>query len=96
MWGPKKAQFLQKNVNIDPLNWISLRNFEPWIFFHRPFPASFSFIFDFSIQFIVNKIYWWLDSNCGSQVLETTYLPSDPQPVWPDYEIIWLLDGYFS
>ena len=48
------------------------------------------------MQFIVNKIYWWLDSNCGSQVLETTYLPSDPQPVWPDYEIIWLLDGYFS
>ena len=51
----------------------------------RPFPASFYFIFVFSIQLIINKcsikFCWWLESNRGSLVSKATALPTEPQPL---------------
>ena len=50
-----------------------------------PFPASFSFIFVFSIQLIINKcsikFCRWLESNHGPLVLKATALPTAPQPL---------------
>ena len=50
-----------------------------------PFPASFSFIFVFSIQLIINKcsikFCRWLESNRGPLVLKATTLPTAPQPL---------------
>ena len=50
-----------------------------------PFPASFSFIFVFSIQLIINKcsikFCRWLESNRGPLVLKATALPTAPQPL---------------
>ena len=52
-----------------------------------PFPASFVYVI--SIQLIVNTICLWLDSNCGSLVLEATALPMEPQPL-PEIQNAWL------
>ena len=53
--------------------------------FIGPFPASFLYS-NFSIQLAANKICWWLNLNCGSQVTEVTAQPTVPQP-----QIEWLL-----
>ena len=55
----------------------------PWIisFLNRPFPASFFFIFVFSINLTVNiqyTFYRLLDSNHGPLELEATALPTEP------------------
>ena len=55
------------------------------LFFNGPFPASFFFIFVFSIHLSVNnvqcKFCWWLDSNRLPLVLEATAQPTGPQPL---------------
>ena len=54
------------------------------------FPASFFFIFVFSIQLWVNiqcKFCGWLDSNSGLQESEATSLPTESQPL-PNLRII--------
>ena len=55
------------------------------IFKSGPFPASFLFIFVFSIQLIINKcsikFCRWLESNRGPLVLKATTLPTEPQPL---------------
>ena len=46
------------------------------------FPASFSFIFVFSIQLAIGlQIRQWLDANRGSLVSEATALPTELQPL---------------
>ena len=60
---------------------IRWKKIEKLCFFNRPLPVSFPFILVVSIQFMVNKIYRWLDSNCGSLVTEATTLPTAPQPL---------------
>ena len=56
-------------------------------FLNGPFPASFFFIFVFSIQLTLdskqmfNKFCWWLDSNRGPLALQATALPTEPQPL---------------
>ena len=55
-----------------------------------PIPASFFFIFVFSVQLIVKswlKFCRWLDSNSGPLVLEATALPTEPQPL-PKYFLL--------
>ena len=61
-----------------------------------PFPASFLFIFVFSVQLIINKcsikFCRWLEANRGPLVLKATALPTEPQPlpymfVWKDRKI---------
>ena len=49
-------------------------------FYNGPFPASFSFLFIFSIS-ISNKLCRWLDSNCWPLVSEATAQPTEPQPL---------------
>ena len=50
-----------------------------------PFPASFLFIFVFSIQLIINKcsikFCRWLESNRGPLVSKASALPTEPQPL---------------
>ena len=48
-----------------------------FFFKFRTFTVYVSF-FIFSIQLNVNKIYLWLDSNCGPLVLEATAPPAEP------------------
>ena len=60
---------------------IRWKKIEKLCFFNRPLPVSFPFILVVSIQLMVNKIYRWLDSNCGSLVTEATTLPAEPQPL---------------
>ena len=50
-------------------------------FFKWAILPSFSFIFVFLIQLIVNKICRCLDSNSRTLVSETTTLPTEPQPL---------------
>ena len=53
--------------------------------FFKPFPASFFFIFAFSIKLTVKncfiKICQWLNPNRGPLVSESTPLPTEPQPL---------------
>ena len=43
-----------------------------------PFPASFFFMFIFSMQLTENKKCYRLDWNCKSLVLEATTVPTGP------------------
>ena len=58
-----------------------------YFFFFKsgPFPASFLFIFVFSVQLIINKcsikFCRWLEANRGPLVLKATALPTEPQPL---------------
>ena len=67
---------------------IVVKLFQPNMYqkkiFNQPFPASFFFIFVFSIQLTVIcsiKFCRWLDSNCGTLGSEATALPTEPQPL---------------
>ena len=44
-------------------------------------PASFPSILSLQKELIVNKICRWVDSNHWSLVLETTAIPTEPQPL---------------
>ena len=53
-------------------------------FLKGPFTASFSFIFVFYKQLLLNmfnKSCWWQDSNTGPLVSEATTLPIVPQSI---------------
>ena len=53
-----------------------------WFVFFKngPFPASFFFIFVYSIQLTVNKCSI-VDLNHGPLLMEVTALPTEPQPL---------------
>ena len=55
-----------------------------WKTLYLAFPSLCFFIFCLcntaSIQLVVNKVCWWLDSNLGSLVSEATALPTEPKP----------------
>ena len=52
-----------------------------WTFFLLGHSRPLFLTFVFLIQFIVNKICRWLDSNSGSLALEATAPPTEPQPL---------------
>ena len=61
------------------------------IFLNEPFPASFSlfssFLQTFNSKRLLNKSYWWLDSNPGFLVSEATALSTVPQPL-PNIQLL--------
>ena len=70
----------RNSLNIDP-TLGSHAKIVTSLIWHGPFPASFVFIFAFSIQLMVNKIWRRLDLNCWSPVTEALALPSEPHPL---------------
>ena len=52
-----------------------------FVFWPGQFQSSVYFIFIFSVQFMLNKDFRWLDSNHGSMGLVATALPTVPQPL---------------
>ena len=72
-----------------------------YFFFFKsgPFPASFLFIFVFSVQLIINKcsikFCRWLEANRGPLVLKATALPTEPQPL-PKVVLYYKVGLYFK